>query len=97
MTEQKRRTSSASRGSRRSGSEEEDDDDDAFLDEEEDGNDISDDDESISVSPQDRVSDAGESSGGSCVLIVSFVHSSPSFTVRSLYDTKVMPLHSLFV
>jgi hypothetical protein len=90
ITEQKRRTSSASRGSRPSVSEE-DDDDEIFLDED-DKDDVSWD-ESVSQSPRDRaVSDMGESFGASCSLIVSFAHSSPSFTVRSLYDTKVLKL-----
>ena len=87
----------SSRTSRHIVSDDEDDDDDDDDDDmdlcEEDKDDISEQNDSLSISPPDRaISDVGDSSGATCSLIVSFVHSSPSFTVRSLYDTKVLIL-----
>jgi hypothetical protein len=96
--ERKRRSSSSSRYQAASISGDEDEDQDDEDDDEDDDDDEDPDDDSYegdseSASLRDRgASDVGDSPGASCaVLIVSFIHSisSPSFTVRSLYDTKV--------
>jgi hypothetical protein len=94
-----RRSSSGSRyqvsGDEEEEEEEEDDDDDL----EDDDDESYEEDNTEPSSPRERgASDVGDLSGASCAtLIISFIHSisSPSFTVRSLYETKVRMSHCL--
>lgn len=88
--ERKRNMSSASQGLY-SGSRSGDEEDEVVADIEDNASDW---DENGSLSSRDRaVSDVGDSLAVPCaVLIITFVQSlnAPSFTIRSLYDAKVI-------